>query len=153
MNSLSDTLGAVAVTTIILILVGKFVLMLWSWPTLSARMWPWLRMQKWWPVPAERTAEMLLHDQLTPVQYHQLCDSGYLDLSSALHPGRTYRIPRGPGQVLVLEHERVSERLCVQPASGGLPEADVVLIHKLLIEADEDGYLHTANHFPRSIWH
>jgi hypothetical protein len=67
--------------------------------------------------------------------------------------GRTYRIPRGPGQVLVLEHDRVTERLCVQPASGGLPEADVVLMHKLLIEADEETYLHTANHFPRSIWH
>src|SRR6185312_16707139 len=98
MNSLSDTLGAVAVTTIVLILVGKFVLMLWSWPTLSARVWPWLRMQKWWPVAAERSAEILLHDQLSSTQYHQLCDSGYLDIPSARHTGRTYRIPRGPGQ-------------------------------------------------------
>jgi hypothetical protein len=153
MNSLGDTLGAVVVTTIILLLVGKFVLMLWSWPTLSARVWPRLRMQKWWPVAAERTAEVLLHNQLSSAQYRQLCDSGYLDIQSSGHPGRTYRIPRGPGQVLVLEHERVSERLCLQPASGGLPEADVVLMHKLLLEADEDGYLRTANHFPRSIWH
>lgn len=153
MTSLSDTLGAVAVTTIILILVGKFVLMLWSWPTLSARMWPWLRMQKWWPVAAERSAEMLLHDQLSTAQYRQLCDVGYLDIPSALHVDRTYRIPRGPGQVLVIEHSHVTERLCVQPANGGLPEADVVLMHKLLIEADENSYLETANHFPRSIWH
>ncbi|MGE5333337.1 MAG: hypothetical protein ACM3N4_01430 [Nitrososphaerota archaeon] len=152
MNSLSDTLGAVAVTTIIVILAGKFVLMLWSWPTLSARMWPWLRMQRWWPVAAERAAEMLLHDQLSVTQYRQLCESGYLDIPSAWYPDRTYRIPRGPGQVLVLEHDRVTERLCVQPAAGGLPEADVVLMHKLLIEADEETYLHTANHFPRSIW-
>lgn len=153
MSSLSDTLGALAVAIIVLILVGRFVLMLWTWPTFSARIWPWLRMQKWWPVAAERSAEILLHEQLTPGQYRQLCDSGYLDITSAGHMGRTYRIPRGPGQVLVLEHGHVTERLCVQPANGGLPEADVVLMHKLLIEADEETYLHTANHFPRSIWH
>ena len=79
-------------------------------------------------------------------------DTGFLEIPSPTRPDRVYRIPRGPGQVLVEERGRVMERLCLQPEVAGLPEADVVLMHKLLIEADEDRYLATANHFPRSLW-
>jgi hypothetical protein len=53
--------------------------------------------------------------------------------------------------VQVLEGGRVVERLCVQPLDS-LPEADVILMHKMLIEADESSYLATANHFPRAVW-
>ena len=53
----------------------------------------------------------------------------------------------------MVERGVVKERLCVQPTSNTLPEADVVLMHKLLIEADERMYLSTANHFPRAIWY
>ncbi len=53
----------------------------------------------------------------------------------------------------MIEHNELRERLCVQPASNGLPDADVVLMHKLLIESDERAYLLTANHFPRAIWY
>lgn len=150
---MGNMLGALVVSTVILIVVARFLLALWSWPAFSARMWPWLRLQQWWPVPAERTAEALLREKLTDDEYRQLCYTGFLDISSPAHLGRTYRVPRGPGQVLVVEEGRVTERLCVQPAAGGLPEADVVLMHKLFIEADESTYLQTANHFPRSVWH
>jgi len=37
-------------------------------------------------------------------------------------------------------------RLCVGPVDP-LPDADVVLIHKLMIEANEDEYLKAANVF------
>ena len=57
------------------------------------------------------------------------------------------RVSRGPEQVLVLEGGRVTERLCVQPAAASLPEADLVLMHKLLIQADERFTCSTANHF------
>src|SRR5215813_662682 len=148
-DSMGSMLGAVVVT----IVVARFLLAIWTWPALSARVWPWLRLRPWWPVPSERVAESLLYEMLSPMEYRQLCYTGFLDVPSPSRPARTYRVPRGPGQVLVLENNRVTERLCVQPAAGGLPEADVVLMHKLLIQADEDTYLQTANHFPRSVWH
>jgi hypothetical protein len=122
-------------------------------PYFRSRIWPWLRTRAWWPVPAERTAEALLRRLLEDREYAALSFNGYLEVPSHEYPGRIYRIPRGPGQVQVVEHGRVTERLCVQPASVGLPEADVVLMHKLLLESDERRYLLTANHFPRAIWY
>jgi hypothetical protein len=140
-----------AATTLLLILARGGAL-LSNAPTISSRLSPWLRLHPWWPVPAERRAETLLRDMLSQEEYRRLLTSGFLEISSPTRPDRVYRIPRGPGQVLVEEHGRVLERLCLQPEVAGLPEADVVLMHKLLIEADEDRYLATANHFPRSLW-
>jgi hypothetical protein len=130
---------------------ARMILLLSEWPATSARIWPWLRLQRWWPVPADHAAETLLRNALTPEQYRSLCVNAYLELPSPNYANRLYRIPRGPGQVSVLENGRVTERLCVQPVEA-LPEADVVLLHKLFIEADERTYLATANHFPRAIW-
>ena len=141
------------VTMIALIAVLRVVVMVLDRPALRARLWPWFRSRPWWPVPAERTAEALLRHMLPEHEYRGLCYNGYLDVPSPSIDGRTYRVPRGPGQVLVVESGQVMERLCLQPAAGGLPEADVVLMHKLLIESDERNYLLTANHFPRSIWY
>jgi len=149
---LSDFLGALVITLVVLIVVARFLLVLTTWPAFGARVWPWLRLQPWWPVPAERRAESLLRDMLSTREYAQLCFTGYLDVNSPARHDRVYRVPRGPGQIVVLESGRITERLCVQPAAGGLPEADVVLMHKLLIESDEETYLQTANHFPRSVW-
>jgi hypothetical protein len=122
-------------------------------PFFRSRIWPWLRSRGWWPAPAERAAEALLRRMLTNMQYDALGRNGYLEVVSKEYPGRIYRIPRGPGQVQVVERGRVMERLCLQPAVMGLPEADIVLMHKLLLEADEQRYLMTANHFPRAIWY
>jgi len=140
-----------AATTLLLILARGGALIS-NAPAFSTRLSPWLRLHPWWPVPAERRAETLLRDMLSQEEYRRLLTTGFLEIPSTTRPDRVYRIPRGPGQVLVEEHGRVLERLCLQPEVAGLPEADVVLMHKLLIEADEDRYLATANHFPRSLW-
>jgi hypothetical protein len=136
---------------IVLIAAARGVLMLSAWPATSSRLWPWLRLRSWWPVPADHTAELLLKETLTREEYSQLCARAYLEVRSPANSNRVYRVPRGPGQVQVVEGGRVTERLCVQPLEA-LPEADVILMHKLLIEGDETTYLQTANHFPRAIW-
>jgi hypothetical protein len=136
---------------VVLIATAKMILQLSAWPAASSRLWPWLRLQQWWPVPADHTAETLLRAMLSRDEYSQLCARAYLEVRSPAFANRVYRVPRGPGQVQVVEGGRVTERLCVQPLEA-LPEADVILMHKLLIEADEATYLQTANHFPRAIW-
>ena len=152
--SLSDFswLAPVGAATVLLLILARGGAVLSNAPAISARLSPWLRLHPWWPVPAERRAETLLRDMLSPDEYRHLLATGFLEIPSPTRQDRVYRIPRGPGQVLVEEHGRVLERLCLQPEVAGLPEADVVLMHKLLIEADEDRYLATANHFPRSLW-
>jgi hypothetical protein len=151
---MSASVVLVFVSLIAMTVVGfKIMALMTMSPFLRSRIWPWLRSRGWWPAPAERAAEALLHRLLTDSEYDTLSRNGFLDVPSQEYPGRIYRIPRGPGQVLVVERGRVLERLCVQPASMGLPEADVVLMHKLLLEADERRYLMTANHFPRAIWY
>lgn len=148
---MNDLLPAGVFLVITLIAVGRIVLLLSAWPGTSSRLWPWLRLQRWWPVPADHAAETLLRQSLTSDEYAQLSARAYLDVPSRSYLGRLYRVPRGPGQVQVVEGGRVVERLCVQPLDS-LPEADVILMHKMLIEADEPTYLATANHFPRAVW-
>ncbi|HKT38592.1 MAG TPA: hypothetical protein VJR48_09485 [Ktedonobacterales bacterium] len=147
-----DVLPFSLMLLIALVAVARVVLVLADWPSVSSRVWPWLRTRTWWPVASDHAAETLLRKHLTPEQYQHLAKRAYLEIPSPNRDGRTYRIPRGPGQVMVVEHGHVQERLCLQPTEP-LPEADVILMHKLLIEADEPTYLATANHFPRSNWH
>ncbi|MGI8912525.1 MAG: hypothetical protein ACR2JY_01845 [Chloroflexota bacterium] len=97
-------------------------------------------------IVSEQRAETLLRDVLSAGQFHQLRRRGYLDVPSPSRPNRTYRIPRSRDQVRVYEDGRLLERLCVQ-AVEPVPTGDVVLIHKLMIEANEDEYLRLANHF------
>lgn len=136
-------------TFVMLTTVAWFIHQFVRWPSTSGWLWPWLRLHPWWPVTSDHVAEKLLRDSLSQEQYHQLRTFAYLEVPSPGRQGRVYRVPRGPGQVLVVEHGRVMERLCLQPMES-LPEADVILMHKLFIEADEQTYLATANHFPRS---
>jgi hypothetical protein len=101
---------------------------------------------------ANRRAEQLLRERLTREQYDQLTKFGYLDIPSRLDPYRQFRIPRHRGRVLVLQScnmgdnvlSRKVAELCVV-SSEPVPDADMVLIHKLMIEADEANYLATAN--------
>lgn len=148
---MQDVLPISLILLIAMIFTARMILLLSDTPVASCRLWPWLRLQVWWPVPADHAAETLLRAALTTEEYRQLCSMAFLDVRSPSRSGRVYRVPRGPGQVQVIEHGRMVERLCVQPVAT-VPEADVVLMHKLLIEADEQGYLDTANHFPRSVW-
>jgi hypothetical protein len=150
---MNQLLQGLLVAIVLLLLAARLLLLFDLWPPARAHLWPWLRQRRWWPVPAQQRAESLLRELLTEAEWRQLCSAGFLDVRSPSRPERTYRIPRGPDQVLVLERGRVTERLCVQPMELGLPEADIVVTHKLLIQADEETYLRTANHFPiRVLW-
>jgi len=95
---------------------------------------------------SEQRAEVLLRDILSADQFHQLRRRGYLDVPSPSRANRTYRIPRSRDQVRVYEDGRLIERLCVQ-AVEPVPTGDVVVMHKLMIEGNEDDYLRLANHF------
>lgn len=101
--------------------------------------------------PKER-AEMLLRDSISPQAYQHLLNVGYLEIPSRLYSNRYYRIPRERRRVQVYEvcetatgiqHQKLGE-LCVI-ACEPMPDADLVLTHKWLIEADEQKYLNTAN--------
>jgi len=97
---------------------------------------------------AERRASELLRAVLTPEQYGQLIQEGHIDIASPSNPGRVYRVPQSPGRVQVRENGKLKLWLCVQPFRW-LPDADLVVIHKLMIEADEEVYLQKANrHVP-----
>ncbi|HEX6553191.1 MAG: hypothetical protein E6I59_18565 [Chloroflexi bacterium] len=95
---------------------------------------------------AERRAADLLRDTLTPEQFRQLVWRGYLEVPSPTEPRRVYRVPRTKGYIQVIENGRAVMRLCVQPVEC-LPDADVVVLHKLMIEANEETYLQKANKY------
>ena len=76
--------------------------------------------------------------------------SGYLEVTSPSRANRVYRIPSTVGMVTVYEHGRAIMRLCLQPTEP-LPRADIVVMDKLLIEANEQEYLHKANQLPVQI--
>jgi len=95
---------------------------------------------------AERKAADLLRDILTPEQVRQLLWHGYLEVPSPTEPRRVYRVPRAKGYVQVVENGRAIMRLCLQPVEC-LPDADVVVLHKLMIEANEEMYLQKANKY------
>ena len=95
---------------------------------------------------ADRRANELLRSVLNSEQYHQLTRKGYLDIKSPRDPGCMYRVPRRQGQVKVIEQGRHKANLCLQPREA-VPDDDIVVIHKLMIEADEESYLQTANTF------
>jgi hypothetical protein len=93
---------------------------------------------------ANRRANELLRSVLTRQQYRHLLRYGYLDIKSPRDPECFYRVPRSQGLVGVIQHGRRKASLCLQPQEW-VPDADVVVIHKLMIEADEETYLQTAN--------
>lgn len=107
----------------------------------------------WWCAPlseqreAERRSQALLRELLSEQQYHQVFTYGYLEVTSPSREDRVYRIPRRGGLVTVYEYGSVIMRLCLQ-SKEPLPKADVVVMHKLLIEANEQEYLQKANHVP-----
>jgi hypothetical protein len=87
-----------------------------------------------------------LRDILTPEQLHQIYWQGYLEIPSPAAPQRVYRVPRIRGYVQVIENGRAIMQLCLQPVER-LPDADIVLLHKLMIEANEESYLQKANKY------
>lgn len=97
---------------------------------------------------AEQRAETLLKTLLNSDQYSHLVRKGYIEVQSSMFPYRTYRIPRHRGSVEVYEMGRLVMSLCVQPTET-VPDADVVVMHKLMIEGNEREYLRRANYFDR----
>lgn len=95
---------------------------------------------------SEGRARAMLREMLSDDEYQQLVDRGYLEIKSPSKPHRVYRIPGGAGRVRVYERGREVVELCLQPTEP-LPDSDLVLLHKLMIEANEQEYLAKANHF------
>ncbi|HLQ27604.1 MAG TPA: hypothetical protein VK140_00030 [Ktedonobacteraceae bacterium] len=99
---------------------------------------------------AESRAKMLLREMLSENQYQQLIKFGYLEVASPGFDSRIYRIPGSGGLVKVYERGCAVMELCLQPAEP-LPDGDVVVMHKLMIEGNEEEYLQKANHFAPGI--
>lgn len=91
-------------------------------------------------------AEALLRDVLDAHEYAQLTRHAYVDVSSPNDPQRFYRIPGYPGLVCVYENGVPVRNLCIQPVDP-LPSADVIAIHKLMIQCAEDDYLACSRQF------
>ena len=105
---------------------------------------PW--MSKSWR-EAEERAELLVREVTTDEEYDGIKREGYLDVPSPGYPQRIYRIPSGPGTVTVLEGGHCVARLCVY-STQPIPEREAVVVHKLMIEGNEQDYLMAANHLP-----
>lgn len=88
----------------------------------------------------------LLCDILSPEQQNQLLRLGYIDFPSPSRQERIYRVQWPPGYVEVRENGKLTMWLCLRPAVS-VPDADIVVMHKLMIEADEETYLQKANRF------
>lgn len=99
---------------------------------------------------ADSRAKILLREMLSEPQYQQLLKFGYLEVASPTYDNRIYRIPSAGGLVKVYERGNAIMELCLQPAEP-LPDGDVVVMHKLMIEANEQEYLQKANHFAPGI--
>lgn len=124
-------------------------LVVWLVIVLAASPMIWLLIQphvRAW-LPAERRAMALLRDMLSPEEFRQLTWLGYMDVPSPTDRNRSYRVPRTRGYVQVIDGGRAVMRLCLQPTER-IPDADVVLMHKLMIEGNEASYLDKANKFP-----
>jgi hypothetical protein len=126
------------------------VLTILCWIVIALAISPmlWLIIQPYYKglLRAERRATGLLRDTLTPEQFRQLTWRGYLEIPSPAEPHRVYRVPRSKGYVQVIENGRAVMRLCLQPVEC-LPDADVVVLHKLMIEGNEEIYLEKANKY------
>jgi hypothetical protein len=100
-------------------------------------------LSRWKRSGAERRAGELLGAILTAEQSSQLSWQGYVDIPSPSRPQRVYRVPQDSGRVQVREMGQLKMWLCLQPLEW-VPDADLVVIHKLMIEADEASYLQQA---------
>ncbi|HEY7782886.1 MAG TPA: hypothetical protein VIC85_22015 [Ktedonobacterales bacterium] len=99
---------------------------------------------------AEGRARAMLREVLSEGEYQQLLKYGYLEVGSPSIEQRVYRIPGAGGLVRVYDRGTAVMELCLQPAEP-LPDGDVVVLHKLMIEGNEQEYLAKANHFAPGI--
>lgn len=142
---------------ILYLLLGGLFLILTAWGLSRLGILPGTKNE------AEDRAEQLLRQHLTPTQYQQLQEQGYIEIPSQLHPGRLYRIfrRRRRAHIYVFETDGDTARrqkhgeLCLV-ACDPVPDADLFLAQKWMIESDEKNYLTIANYInwaPRPIIH
>jgi len=93
---------------------------------------------------SEESAERLLRTVLGDAKYEDFIRLGYIEIPSRTHPGRVYMIRSWPGKVTIVEGGQPTAVLCAQPIID-VPMADLLVLHKLMIEGNEDEYLRTAN--------
>jgi hypothetical protein len=96
---------------------------------------------------AQENSLALLKTILSEREYEQLSQWGYVDINSPSNPQRIYRVRRNGGLVSVYEDGKAIQEVCVQPIEP-LPRDDVVVLHKLMIQGNEQEYLARANQFP-----
>jgi hypothetical protein len=106
----------------------------------------WLRRSR----HAARRADALVRRVLSDAEQAELHKQGFLELASQTVPGRKYRIPAGDAPVASLEPDGRVVYLCLQPVRP-IPRKELVLVHKLLLEADEAGYWQRANRVGRAM--
>jgi len=128
-------------------LLAPVTILSWTLVVLSGALATWITTRYIWTTSrAERRATHLMREILSAQEMRQLFWRGYVDIPSTLAPQRVYRVPRRDGYVQVRENGRAIMGLCLQPVER-LPRADIVILHKLMIEAQEEFYLQTANKF------
>src|SRR5689334_10256872 len=88
-----------------------------------------------------------MRELLSTAECEQVRRCSYLDVASREEATTIYRVPYGMGLVRVYKGDQAVEDLCLQ-STVPLPPGDLIVLHKLLIEADEREYLARANHFP-----
>lgn len=125
---------------LVVLLVAAFVVIL-VWILLDGACLPASR------TAADKRAEALLWEVLSKDERAQLARSRYLAVRSPSMPNRVYRIPASAGLVEVYDSGRLVMKLCARPVQR-LPNPDVVVMHKLMIEGCERDYLKRANYSP-----
>lgn len=96
---------------------------------------------------ADRRATLLLRAVLGEPSYQEFVRKGHIEVPSRLYPGRAYLIKQWPEKVEVVEKGRTVAVLCAEPESD-VPPADLIVIHKLMIEDNEQEFLRIANKIP-----
>ena len=130
---------------LVLLFLGTVSLLIVEWSARSRRGGGDAAAQ---PTPAE-CAEAVLREILDEREYRQLTQRGYVDVASPHDAERIYRIPSYCGLVCVYEHGTAVRELCVQSVEP-LPSADVVVMHKLMIQGNELEYLARARQYARA---
>jgi hypothetical protein len=133
-----------------MLLASVWILSLWITSRVVARLSLVGTMRRREPavsaLTAEARARVLLREMLSDAEYAQLTHDGYLEVTSPSVARRLYRIPWSAGRVCMMDDGQEVAELCLQ-STEPLPDSDLVILHKLMIEGNEREYLAKANHF------
>lgn len=93
---------------------------------------------------ANERAEQLLRETLTEEEYQQLEELGHLIIQTAEH---RYKIRKDNAYVREIDEEgKEIAGFCIHPKwTHKIPVPDKVLLHKLMLECDEEEWLRIAN--------